>query len=258
VLKAHSGAVIATHSDEPAGVDGEVPVSYPSISAQVAQNEIDPGTVKLILLNGGLNDIDIRFILNPFTSSFDLTDQIRMHCLNGMRQLLTQAVARYQNALILVLGYYPILSRQSRLPKLPGFLDRIGTSVPTSAPITEVLEGSVQHSLFFWTESAERFQQAVDQVNRSISTSRAIFVDPKFSEMNSVFADVPWLFGLDEQFGPADPVAANRHAACDTCISPEDFFGRQTCYRASAGHPNIDGATQYAAQINSVLVSKGI
>jgi len=61
---AHSGAVIGVDSGAPAGsCDGEVPTAFPTI---LQQCEAAPDTsVNLVILNGGINDIDIRYILNP-------------------------------------------------------------------------------------------------------------------------------------------------------------------------------------------------
>jgi len=52
--------------DAPA--DGEVPVPQPTILQQVAGYDGDPDAVGIILLNGGINDFDVRFILKPLTA----------------------------------------------------------------------------------------------------------------------------------------------------------------------------------------------
>ena len=70
-----------------------------------------------------------------------------------------------------------------------------------------------------------------------------------FTVDNAVFADQPWLFGLDGAFNPQDEVIAERRAACNVNIDPNDVFGREGCYRASAGHPNTTGAVAYANAI---------
>jgi len=63
-LMAHSGAVIGVDSGAPAGsCDGEVPTAFPTI---LQQCEAAADTrVNLVILNSGINDIDIRYILNP-------------------------------------------------------------------------------------------------------------------------------------------------------------------------------------------------
>ena len=71
-LGAHSGAIIGIGAVvQRAGVHGEVPVAYPTITNQVDAFPGDPADVLAVLVNGGINDVDIRTILNrrPTTRS---------------------------------------------------------------------------------------------------------------------------------------------------------------------------------------------
>src|SRR5580698_4953428 len=61
---AHSGATIGTVLIESGPADGEVPVSRPTILDQCNNFTDSPETVDLVLVNGGINDVDLRNILN--------------------------------------------------------------------------------------------------------------------------------------------------------------------------------------------------
>src|SRR5207302_1523108 len=68
-LKAHSGAVICdSNRTRQAVATSEVPIATPTILDQVDQVD-NPSLIDLVLLNGGINDVNIRTILNPATTS---------------------------------------------------------------------------------------------------------------------------------------------------------------------------------------------
>lgn len=255
---AHSGAVIgAGLTVTRQRVDGEVPVPSPTIMEQAAGFPGDPAEVLAVLVQGGINDVDIRTILNPFISSRQLSDLTREYCFDSMRVLLEELVVRFPalTTKIIVTAFYPILSHRSAPLGLPLFLQLHGIDV--SAPFTPALpQGTnpiVDHCLQFWHESTTCFADAVAAVNAAHPTRQVLFVDPGFTERNAVFADDPWLFGLDPFLMPEDEVVQARHAACNAAIPAGDFLAREQCYRASAGHPNIIGAKKYADAILAVI-----
>jgi hypothetical protein len=254
---AHSGAVIgAGLTVTRQRVDGEVPVGSPTIIEQAAGFPGDPAEVAVVLVNGGINDVDIRNILNPLLPLQALSDLTREHCLDSMRVLLTGVVQRFPapQTHIVVTSYYPILSHDSKPFGIPLLLESEGVFVPRAAANLPAAQNPiVQRCLQFWNESTQCLQQAVADVNAANPPARIIFVDPGFRERNAVFADDPWLFGL--QFGllPEDEVIAPRHGSCNAAIPPLDFLAREQCYRASAGHPNVKGAAQYATAIKQAL-----
>jgi hypothetical protein len=101
----------------------------------------------------------------------------------------------------------------------------------------------------FWTESSMHLQHAVTSCNAAAGGTRVRYAAVPFTVDNAVFADDPWLFGLNGDFSPQDEVAPERHVACNLNIDPFDVFAREGCYRASAGHPNVQGAVAYAQTI---------
>src|SRR4029078_686333 len=88
-LRAHSGAPTGVNEDdEDEPVDGEVPVPRPTVLQQVDAYMPTTSEVGMVLVNGGLSDIDFRVILNPFTSLNDLHRKTVRFCYRDMLTLL--------------------------------------------------------------------------------------------------------------------------------------------------------------------------
>lgn len=255
---AHSGAVIgAGLTVTRQRIDGEVPVGSPTILEQASAFPGDPADVAVVLVNGGINDVDIRNILNPLLPRQILSDLTREHCLDSMRVLLTEVVEQFNapQTRIVVTSYYPILSHDSKPFGVPLLLESEGLFVPPAALNLPAAGQNpiVERCLQFWRESTQYLEEAVADVNAAHRPARIIFVDPGFSEHNAVFADDPWLFGLKLGLFPQDEVIAPRRGSCNAAIPPGDFLSREQCYRASAGHPNVKGAARYATAIAQAL-----
>jgi hypothetical protein len=248
-LIAHSGTTNGLDpTSDHAGIDGEVPVADPTLVKQIDRFALDPADARLVLLNGGINDVDIRTILSPLTSSADLHDLILHYCHDQMLEVLRQVTAKFSHpeTQIVLIGYYPMLSPQSELFRIPQFLLMLGLSFPFFMSHAPILDKIIGHSMQFWKESTEQLGLAVSDYNAALGADRVILVAPPFQEKNAVFAGEPWLFGLSGDFSPQDEVIDSRHAACDLNIDEFDIFSREQCYRASAGHPTITGAKVYA------------
>ncbi|HEX9366295.1 MAG TPA: SGNH/GDSL hydrolase family protein [Vicinamibacterales bacterium] len=245
---AHSGAVIGVDAGFAAATcDGEVPTSFPTI---LQQCDAAPDTdVDLVILNGGINDIDIRYILNPFTERDDLADVTRRFCGTDMSTLIDRALARFPVARIVVTSYYPVLSRASHFPLVDDFMLTLGMPV---SPLTRFLDDNlifdriVGNAALFYETSTSALRAAVDAANAA-APGRAAFAAPAFTDDNAALAPNAWLFGIKADLTPEDPVAMARRASCDRCT--DDFLRREQCYRASTGHPNAIGAKQFADAI---------
>lgn len=254
---AHSGAVIgAGLTVTRQRVDGEVPVPSPTIIEQVRSFTANPASVDVVLVNGGINDVDIRKILNPFFPTHLLTDLIREHCFDSMRLLLEETVRMFPSPAtrILVTGYYPILSSKSNPLHIPQLLEFQGLFAPMDFAAAPAMQNPViNHCMRFWTESTASLAEAVSTVNANHQPSRISFIDSGFREDNAVFAPNAWLFGLKPGLVPEDEVVHDRHVSCNAAFPPLDVLAREQCYRASAGHPNVIGAQKYAAAILAAI-----
>jgi hypothetical protein len=259
---AHSGAVIGRKATCAATTfPGEVPESCPSILQQIPVYAGDPLSVPVVLLNGGINDVDFRTIVSPFTDSKDLASDIQQYCYSDMGFLLEQVKARFSNSAtkIVVTSDLPILSSASKFDLLPAFVEFLGAPIPrfldpnVFGPGDLITDKIIANCIQFWNQSTQELQKAVNDVN--IGTGpRCFFVNAPFTVNNSVFAPSAWLFGVGPapDFAAQDEVANIRAPQCDIVFA-NDFVNREQCYRASAGHPNITGAQQFAQAILASL-----
>jgi lysophospholipase L1-like esterase len=249
---AHSGATIGVRTTRTGKADGEVPISYPTIVQQCDEYSNAPEQVDLVLLNGGINDIDIRTILNPFTDEDDLSDDIRKYCYLDMKTLLGKVLAKFTKAKIVLTGYYPIISKQSHPLRILPFLDILGIGFPSGFYVDPIFEKIAALSIQFWKESDQQLARAVTDTDGG----RIIFVPAPFTEANSVFTDDPWLFALNADLSPQDEVIAARENSCDLYFDePLDLVSREQCHRASAGHPNVTGSRNIAEAVLRALGS---
>jgi hypothetical protein len=249
-MVAHSGATIGVGDTQVSSPqDEEVPVPRPTILQQVADYAGDPNDVAMIILNGGINDVDVRFIINPLTSLDELHRKTVRHCQDDMLTLLKAVTKKFtRSALrIVVTSYFPILSPKSEPFKVPLFLAIHGVGFTPLASQSIVFDKIVAQCLQFWKDSSASLKIAITNAG----DSRIRFAEPPFSEDNAVFAPSPWLWGIeaDFQFSPQDEVIKPRRDACNITFPPVKILEREGCYRASAGHPNVVGAQQFAKTI---------
>ncbi len=264
---AHSGAIIGVGVNETTkGLPGEIPISLPTILEQLDSCE-NPENVDVAIVNGGINDVDVRRILSPWTGVGELRALVEQHCGTHLSELLVQVGKKLSKpgAAVVVPGYYPILSPDSTHFGHPlqfqALLEMHGvTAGVTSIGVpfeTGALAGPVvRNCLEFWHSSDEQMDTAVAAANAQCNgTPRFIFVRVPFKEENAVFASHPLLWGLDEFLNAQDEVRETRKPQCDAAFGDiADLGNLLECYRASAGHPNVEGAQVIAS---SILASLG-
>ena len=250
----HSGATIGVGDQTvEAPCNGEVPVTHPTILKQCERFNDDPASVRIILVNGGINDVNIRVIMFPLTTSEYLSRQIRRYCHDDMCNLLYQIAAKFSHpdATIILTGYYPIVSPESDPFAVEKYLNALCITIPIFMDRGLVLNRVVENSMQFWHESTRCLKAAVDEVNQnSPGQPRIRFINVPFQPKNSMYASDPWLFELNKDLilSPQDPVAEIRAPFCNECFK-YDLVAREQCYRASAGHPNLLGSDEFAKAI---------
>jgi hypothetical protein len=271
-MMAHSGATLGPSGGAPAA-SGEVPDSVPTIPAQLtalagAANRFD---VDVLIVDGGINDVGVATILNPQTTTAALTAATRTACLTAMTAFLTTASATFPNAQIVVTSYYPILSPSSDplliallvSPIVDFVFPGLGL-IFSAAEISNILSNCAT----FFTLSSAFLAAAVAAANGAATAvgvpapagllsipgaPRITFAAPPFTNDNAALAPSSWLFGINIDGSPQDPVAASRAAACVVAF-PGGGAGRVFCDDASVGHPNQVGAMQYSQKIQDALL----
>jgi len=250
---AHSGAVIGFHPASGGPAPGEVPVARPTVAEQCDHFNNSPETVDLVLVNGGINDVGVATILNPFSVLPSLGARIESACHDRMLALLRKVSAKFTKAScqILVTGYYAILSDQSDPLKLHSLLRMYGISAPVVGQEDLLLDPVLDRCEQFFNDSTGHLNAAVAEAG----DERIRFVSSGFTDANAVFVPgTSLLFGLNEFLNPEDPVADQRRPQCNMAFShPLEILHREVCHRVSAGHPNPAGAVQYKNQILAAL-----
>jgi lysophospholipase L1-like esterase len=253
---AHSGATIGVGATigKPA-LDGEVPDSYPTIIQQCDSFNDQPQYVDVVIVNGGINDLGGFNIVNPLTDEDDLREKINQHCYRDMLTLLTNVTAKFssQSTKIVVPGYHLMLSPLSDPIRLPGFLGVHGVQLTRFlTDLGDIVFSKIyKQCQMFYDLSNAGLTQAVNETNQALGRQCVRFAQAPFTPDNAALAPTAWLWGGDADTEPDDPVAQQRHAACD--LYETDVVQREICYRASAGHPNIVGAQQFANAILAAL-----
>ncbi len=266
---AHSGAVIGFDDNDiedtmaMLALDGEVPTSYPTILQQCDTFTDAPDTVDLVLLNGGINDTNVRRILNPFNPTAMIKNLAEVHCHRHMLTLLERVTAKFPNAKVIVTGYYPLISEDSDLAALTAFLVAAGVwaggligGVAIGAIGAVEKEKIVANCYTFAEQSRTKLQTAVRERNKALGGSpRVFFADAGFSSPNAALASDPWIYGIRLDLSPEDNlVAGPRGVVCVAAGSSRTDV--EICKRASMGHPNAKGAQAYATAVIQALQEK--
>jgi hypothetical protein len=212
--------------------------------------------VDLVLMNGGANDVGFATILNPLALIPSLDAKIIHACHDGMLVLLQKVRAKFSNPTckIVVTGYYPILSTLSDPLGIVKLLGLYGIAVP------DFLDKDLDFINPVLARSEAFFRESTQQLTRAVADAgdkRITFVPSGFTDANSAFvpgSSLLWGLELNDDLDPQDPVAAARHPLCDAAHpGPLQVLDREICYRASAGHPNVQGAVQFSKQILAAL-----
>jgi lysophospholipase L1-like esterase len=253
---AHSGAILGTNTETYAGdteVHGEVNRDYPTIFQQCDAFDGLKRSIDLILVDGGINDIGVSNLLNPFLDDSSLQDKIDTVFYSNMKALLRKLTRQYPNAIVIVTSYYAIVSNGTNFEKLEAWLSALGLVVK----VLDLFEEDViEQSRLFSAHSRTMLQKAISEVNESLREERVHFAIPHFTDYNAVFASKSWLWGLDrvdDGVRVTDEVSGTRFRECEKYDS-----GVFLCKISSVGHPNVTGAQKYAEKIVEILERVGV
>ena len=298
-IEAHSGALIATSPDlEPlfASRDGEVNLITPTINDQIddAKNYYgDTSKVDLVLVDGCINDVDVRNLLDASTSLTALDQKIKDNCGQRMQPLLQRITTEFPNAHVVVTSYYRIISSKSANNSFTRLLvKKLTTQTPESRKLTdrEMRDKLIAISKLWYESSTKSLKEAVAATNAELeknsSRQRVLFAEIDFSPEHAFSAPdtLLWNFkfgstnlsGLRKAivvltFGtaaykPDDEVRETRTKSCkETYRRPRNGkaetkaekerreVSELACRYASLGHPNKMGALIYTEAIKGQL-----
>jgi hypothetical protein len=241
---------------------GEVPCSWPYITEQVkiaatdlSAQGIAPEKVKLILLDGGINDVGVTRILSvdPGVGAAEIATDAQRITGPGMRRLLDDAKARFPAAKILVTGYFQIASAESNFFAIAQLIEALTSTATGLAGMPAGGVGLVMTpplKLKLIAQSEAWYAESTRVLRDVVSAARGP-AHPVFGTVRVDFSPIPWTPAncyaapstlLWPVGPPADEAYDDRQAACASVGNPGP-----TCRDAKMGHPNPAGARAYTA-----------
>jgi lysophospholipase L1-like esterase len=299
-IVAHSGAVIGSLGNptfsSPVKVDGEVSRALPTINEELSvavKSYADPSQVDLVLINGCINDVDVRNLLNAANSIDDIKHMTIEKCGLPMQQLLGRVTTSFPSAHVIVTGYFPIISEKTpntlllkaiaRMFYQPGSQSSKTFPRQLRARLVEVSRTWYQTSNATLADDAEKLNA---ELSARGSRQRVMFVEIPFLPEYSFNAPETRLWSFNASFlrkllailtlgrvslKTNDDRLNQRVAGCNEFYerpaseTPTERARRERlrmlCRYASLGHPNRKGATIYAdgicARLKSLLTEPG-
>jgi len=291
-IEAHAGAMIGTSGAEmpkTLTVHGEINSAWPTLHDQIdnaVRSYVDPSHVDLVLVDGCINDVNARRLLNAGNTPEVIQALAQEKCGTPVEELLTRIASTFPNAHIIVSGYYPIFSEKtSRDFFMRALVKRLyAPSVPNAPRISskEMLARLAIISATWYAVSNASLMDAAVKANARLaargSRQRVLFArvpsepDYAFAARNSR------LWGFDASFlrkllavltfgkvelPTNDEVRSLRSSVCRDFFKPsrdetddqkrvrkEQLF---ICRLAAIGHPNRKGAVLFAEAIKEQM-----
>lgn len=292
-VEAHSGAVVGVNdvpwsNDSPR--DGEVSSAVPTVNHELdraLRSYASPSQVDLVLLDGCINDVDVRNLLNAANSSDDVKRMATEKCGRPMQALLRRVANAFPSAHVIVTGYFPIISEKTPNSLLMKAMARMFYQPgprPAKLKQRDLRENLIAVSRTWYQASNAALGDAVEKVTAELavkgSRQRVLFVEIPFPPEYSFNAPETRLWGFNASFlrkllavltlgrvtlPTNDEQQRQRVASCNEQYkrpaSETDSqkgtreMRRMLCRYASLGHPNRQGSAIYADAIVGKLKS---
>ena len=286
-VKAHSGAIVNRSPGETQSYSSpnrEVNLPFPSINEELDEALKDYGDgakVDLVLLDGCINDVDVRNLLNASIRSDVIRERTNKSCGVAMTQLLRRVVQSFPNAHVIVPSYYRIVSQDTEDNAFIRLLVKKLAGQPAEGrrmTDKEMRDRLIANSEEFYAISTASLREAVRQVNEELqagsSKQKVLFADIQFWPEHAFSAKdtLLWTFVYastnlsgfrkllvaltlgTSAYNANDSVRKERIESCkqtykkpkapkETKIEKQNRENRLlACRYASLGHPNQMGA----------------
>jgi lysophospholipase L1-like esterase len=292
-IEAHSGAVVGVNNvpwsnDSPP--DGEVSSAVPTVNHELdraLRSYANPSQVDLVLLDGCINDVDVRNLLNAANSSDDVKRMATEKCGMPMQALIRRVANSFPSAHVIVTGYFPIISEKtpdSLLMKAMARMFYQPGPKPAKLKPRDLRENLIAVSRTWYQASNAALGDAVDKVAAELaakgSPQRVLFVEIPFPPEFSFNATDTRLWSFNASFlrkllavltlgrvtlQTNDEQQHQRVESCNELYKKpaiekpnqrgEREYRRLLCRYASLGHPNRKGSAIYADAIVGKLKS---
>ncbi len=295
-MQAHSGAVIGPAEptsdrvglDAALQMDGELSRGYPTINDQVdyaLKAFGNPARVDLVIVNGCINDVDSRRLLNAANTPDNIRDLAQAKCGAPVEALLTRIATTFPSAHLVVIGYYPILTENTANDLFMRALAKRFYSPVAGAP--KMNDKTLRARLIaisreWYQTSTQMLSAAARKINADLaargSHQHVLFADPGFTIENAFAAKRTRLWGFDAtwirkmlvlltlgrvELRSNDELRSYRGDLCKRLLKkPEGETHEQKsdredrllrCRLAAVAHPNRKGAAMYADAIGRLL-----
>ena len=288
-VEAHSGAVIGSPGDSGGNpvppLDGEVNRGLPSVNNQIdnaLRSYADPSQVDLVLVDGCINDVDARRLLNAANTTDSIRELAQEKCGPPVEAMLSKILTSFPKAHVIITGYYPILSEKTESDLfMRAMVKRLytGTTPMNDKQLrTRLIDISREWYLATNQMLAGATRKVDGQSAAKGSRQRALFAEIAFLPEYSFAAPQSRLWGFDASFlrkllvvltlgrvtlKTNDERRNQRGTSCkDTFKRPARATNDQErerkhrimlCQLAAIGHPNREGASMYAEAIAKQL-----
>ena len=292
-VEAHSGAVVGVNDAAPwnySPPDGEVSSAVPTVNHELdraLRSYASPSEVDLVLVDGCINDVDVRNLLNAANSSDDVKRMATEKCGMPMLALIRRVANSFPSAHVIVTGYFPIISEKtpdSLLMKAMARMFYQPGPKPAKQKPKDLRENLIAVSRTWYQASNATLGDAVDKVAAELaakgSRQRVLFVEIPFPPEFSFNAPETRLWGFNASFlrkllavltlgrvtlKTNDEQQRQRIASCNERYQKppneqpnqrgEREYRLLLCRYASLGHPNRKGSAIYADAIVGKLKS---
>jgi hypothetical protein len=186
-----------------------------------------------------------------------------------MFDVIEHAAKHNPNAMIVVVGYFPMVSPKTPSSKLfNNWLESMGfprilkpfanNRLTRKLYFNKLRKKGIARSRIWLEESNKNFQSAVEKLNTKFDKPRAVFVQSPITEDTCLETPNTLLFRMGKDNAVEDPLYRERAADCVNAL-PElkkttgiDYPVR-LCEIAAVGHPNPAGSLAYAEAIKTTL-----
>jgi hypothetical protein len=295
-MQAHSGAVIGSSEswtevaarDAALQLDGELSRASPTINDQVeyaVKAFGNPARVDLVIVNGCINDLDFRRLLNAAYTPDHIRELAQAKCGLPVEALLRRITNTFTSAHVVIIGYYAILTEKSANDLfMRALTKRFYSPQPNSPKMNDkVLRARLIAISREWYQTSSQSLSAaahkIDaELNAAGSKRHVLFADPAFRTENAFAAKETRLWGFDAtwvrkmlavstlgrvQLRSNDELKSYRSDLCKKSLkktadeTPEQKATREDrllrCRLAAVAHPNRKGAAMYADAIGNLL-----
>ena len=290
-IEAHSGAVIGSTGDpdnSTVWIDGEINRAVPTVNEQIdhaLRSYSDRSQVDLVLVDGCINDIDARRLLNASNTPAGIRELAQAKCGAPVAALLERIAASFPNAHVIITGYYPIVSEKTSNDLFMRALNRrLYTPAPRAPHKSdkELRRQLIDISKEWYQSSNKKLAEAARAVDAKLSAGgsrqRILFAEVQFLPDYAFGSHASRLWGFDASplrkllvilaFGRVsirtnDETRSQRAESCEVLFKrPEGETTDQKktrewrlmlCKLAALGHPNRKGSGMYVEAITNQL-----